>query len=632
MPSVEEIYANAQTFAYDIQAAARFAVSDTLAAVANVKGADAPALDGSYRGVNFKWPEDLDKSTQLVNGSFSMPVEPSVDVTVPTAMEIDASGAPVLTATAPSVTLPNRPSGVADWVGAAPAVTTDFVFPDAPAEISKPLPEAPELGTYAVPIKGGIARGSLDDNSIVAPTFTGREGTIATARAEYSATLVAAAEGYVDRMLATYNPEYHTAMSRIEAQLQKYLDGGTGLKAEVEDAIYSRARAKNDVEARRVIDSAAADAAARGFSMPSGALMSAMARARQEAANNNAKTATEIAIAQAEMEQKNLQFAVTTSAGLRTTMVNAAMTYMRTMVDVNAQALDCAKTVLSEAIEMYNARARQVGIQLDVYKTDIMAYEARMKDAQLTADLYKTEIAAMESLVNVDRAKVEIYKSRLDALTAATGVYKSQIEAVQSRAALERLKIDVFQAQVQAYATQVQAKNAEWQGYTAAISGEETKARLFAAQVEGYRAQVEGYKTKIEAQSAASAAKNAQTQMLLEHAKTKAGLFSTVVQARATEAGVTQENTKLNIAYYSAINQFAASYNDSAVRYVSAMNSNTAAMNQAKIQAAAEEYRSATARLQTIAGVSSITANTLSGMAQAAMSGMNVLAAQTETI
>jgi hypothetical protein len=38
------------------------------------------------------------------------------------------------------------------------------------------------------------------------------------------------------------------------------------------------------------------------------------------------------------------------------------------------------------------------------------------------------------------------------------------------------------------------------------------------------------------------------------------------------------------------------------------------------------------AYMQAVANVSTITAQTLSGMAQAAMSGMNVLAAQTETI
>ena len=51
-------------------------------------------------------------------------------------------------------------------------------------------------------------------------------------------------------------------MAAIEAQLTRYLNGGTGLDPLVEEAIYNRGRARNDFEAKRVQDAALREAAA----------------------------------------------------------------------------------------------------------------------------------------------------------------------------------------------------------------------------------------------------------------------------------------------------------------------------------------------------------------------------------
>ncbi|MCU9611831.1 hypothetical protein OEK97_28405, partial [Escherichia coli] len=79
------------------------------------------------------------------------------------------------------------------------------------------------------------------------------------------------------------------------------------------------------------------DMAARGFTLPTGALTSALQQARQAGADNNAQAARDIVVLQAELEQKNLQFAITTSAGLRTMIVNASAAYMQHVVSIFSQ-------------------------------------------------------------------------------------------------------------------------------------------------------------------------------------------------------------------------------------------------------------------------------------------------------
>ena len=567
------------------------------------------------------------------NVALDLPPEPTQALTFQDISAFDVGVVPILDAQVPTITLPSTPSQVAEFLQNAPAINTNIAFPEPPSALLNPLIEAPTLPDRTAPTAPQVSLpvfGTLAPvDTSVAPTDL--KGEFDRAYRSAAPSTIAMLEGYVDAQLTKFNPRYHEQMARIEAQLTTYMNGGTGLKPEVENAIYSRAREKNEVEATRLRDAAYSEAAKRGFTLPTGALLSAVARARQEAANNNLKAASDIVVMQAEMEQKNLQFAVTTSTGLRQSMVSAALAYHQNLVQINGQALDYAKTVMSAIIEVYNSAIKTFGLKLDAYKTEAMVYETRLKSAMAGIELYRIEISALEALTNVDKAKVDVYRARIDALTSLSNVYRAQIEAVVGRTSLEKLKLDLFQAQVQSYSVQVQAKNAEWQGYSAAIEGQTAKVKIFGTQVDAFNARVQGYKAEIEAKSEVVRATAITNQARATQYSAVLSGYSAVVQARGERARTQLENQRQVIVAFQAQSQAAIA--DAQVRSEFYKATSMVGIENAKLQMTAQIQTAESTRNfgESMARLGTANATIYANLAGSAMSGMNTLAAQTAT-
>lgn len=562
-----------------------------------------------------------------------MPIEPVVVHQFQDISDIDTWGVPILTADLPILELPTNPSQVAEFHGVQPTISTDFVFPEPPDELLHPNIPLPVILDHDTPIKPQVLlptfTGVLPVDDSVAPTDL--DGTFQAAYSGAAPSFIAAMDGYVDAMLDKRCPQYAVQMAAIESQLTKYLAGGTGLNSSVEDAIYSRARSKNNAEALRTSNAAYEDAAARGFTMPSGAMLASIQQSRQSAADNNASAAREIVVMQAEMEQKNLQFAVTTSASLRTALLQATLSYHQNLVSINGQALEYAKSIMSAMIESYNIAVKAFMAKLDAYKADAQVYEVRLKGAMASIELYRAEIQALEALVSVDKTKVDIYRARIDSLTGMANVYRSQIEAVVSKMSLEKLKLEVFQTEVQSYTALVQAKNAEWQGYSYAIQGQESKVKIYSAQVQAYSAEVIGYKTKIEAQGEAVRAIAATNQSKADQYKAILSTYQTIAQVRGEKARTQIDGQRQLIMAFQAKIQ-AESENARVAQSYYQTTSNVAIANaQGSLQGSVAGSQARISYGHTIAQLGTANAHIYSGLASSAMAGMNSLAASTKT-
>lgn len=563
--------------------------------------------------------------------SLDLPAEPANTLEFQDISEIIVGDLPELTATAPTIDLPTKPSTLAEFLQTVPAIDTNIVFPEPPSVLMNTLIEAPASTERAEPTKPTVALPGFD---AVAPTGmpaapTDHEARFAAGYRSAAPTMISMIDGYVDAELVKLNPQYHIQMARIETQLATYLAGGTGLAPAVEDAIYSRARGKNDAESRRTQEAAWSTAAERGFTLPDGALYSALQQARQGGADNNARQANEIVVMQAEMEQKNLQFAVTTSTSLRTAMVNAALSYHQNLISLNGQALEYAKSILSAIIEVYNTAVKAFTVQLDAYKSEAVVYEVRLKAAMSYVELYQAEINALAAMVSVDRTKVEIYKAKIDALTSAANVYRAQIEAVQGRVSLEKLQLDVFQAQVMAYGSQVQAKNSEWQGYTAAIEGQTAKARIFNTQVEAFSAQTQAFKVGIEAKAETVRAQALTNQSRAANYAALVAGYTALVQARVEKVRATVEVQKQSIVAYTARVQATIGNAQMINEYYKATSNVVIQNSQLQMTAQVQTAESVRQFGQSMAQLGTANATIFGNLAGAALSGMNTLAAET---
>lgn len=546
--------------------------------------------------------------------------------------DLDLSGRPAdLDTPRPTYVAPNKPSQLHEFTGLTPAVKTDFLFPDAPDELLHPNIEAPvirtltdadrpaPIGTLTIPAFDGV---KPVDETVVPTDHQARfEGAFKGKTSE----MVTVVDGLVDAMLVKRNPQYAVQMAAIETQLTRYLAGGTGLNATVETAIYERSKAKTNAEARRIQQAAISDMAARGFTMPTGAVTSALQQARQAGADNNAHAAREIVVLQAEMEQRNLQFAVTTSTALRTAMVQATLSYHQNLTTINGQALDYAKTVLSAIIEVFNTQVRMYGQQLEAYKAEAAVYDVKVRAAMVQVERYLAEIKGLEATVNYDKNRVEIYRARVEALNSYAAVYRAQVEAMQGRVGMERLRLDLFQSQVQSYTAEVQGKNAEWQGYNAAISGETAKIGAYSAQVQYYVSEWQGYKTRLEQQNEEMRNRMAHNQQKAAEYQAKVALFNGVVNARGAVASTKLAVQRQDVAAFHDEVNLALSEATLKHEYYKTKSGVDITNEAANLKAQIEGANSKREFGASIAALGNANSKAYAGMASAAMSGMNTL-------
>lgn len=621
----EQLIADARAYAATVVDDARDALDDAMNMVRDIGYAypnynDVTLPDEPVQSLDLTPPT-------LVDVTLDLPAEPENTLVFQDISEIEPGTAPEFTETAPTITLPTQPNQLAAFQGVAPTINTDIEFPDPPDELLNPLIPAPVLADRDEPTAPQVLlpvfEGVMPEDTTEAPTNL--DATFADAYRDMAPSTVAMLDGYVDAMLAKFNPQFHTQMAALEAKLTTYLEGGTALSPEVETAIYERARDKTMAEARRVQDAARQDAADRGFTLPPGALSAALQGARQAAADNNARAAQDIAIKQAELEQQNVQFAITTSAGLRSTLLNATLSYHQNLITINGQAIDYAKSVVGMLVEVYNTAVKMFGVKLDAYRAQAQVYEVRLKGAMASIDLYRAEIDALQAMTSVDRAKVEVYQARIGALTALANVYRGQIEAVQGRVSLEKLNLDVFQARVQAYSAEVQAKNSEWDGYKASLEGQTARVRVFSTQADAYNSRVQGYRARIDALAQVVSSQAATNRARADQYQATVQGFSTIVNARGDVARTQIQNQSQKLVAFQAQVEAATANARVGAEYYRAVSA--VGLENAKNRMTAQIQTAESIRNfgQSIAQLGQAQAQVHTGFASSVMAGMNSL-------
>ena len=133
------------------------------------------------------------------------------------------------------------------------------------------------------------------------------------------------------------------------------VNGGNGLPDSVVNMIWQRAREEisKDIAARR--DGAFNDIAARGFTMPTGALNYRLMQFDQEGINKSASTARETAIKNVEIQIENVRFAVKEAIAIRVESMRMAVAYVQTYIKAYDSATDRAKAMVTARLQYFNA-------------------------------------------------------------------------------------------------------------------------------------------------------------------------------------------------------------------------------------------------------------------------------------
>lgn len=624
MATAEQLIDDARGYAQGVLTEAQAALAAAANSITGV-GYLAPVIELEDPGDPPQSP-DMPTMPTLQGADFGLPTGPGAAPQYQDIGAIDLSGAPVQTAVAPVLTMPARPTEAAPFTGVLPAINTDgYDFPEPPDQLVNPVFPEPEITDRPVPVKPDVVLPVFDK---AAPVFNATApddlaGAMERSYRDISPTMSAVLDGQVDALLAKYCPRYHSSMETLELRLAKLMEGGSGFSGDVERAVLERAKDRDLGEYRRVRDAAWADAADRGFTLPTGALLAAQARARQAASDNIARANTEIVIKQAELEQQNLQFTISTSLNLRQSILSAMLGFHGNLVQINGQALDYAKTVAALLVEAYNTQVKAFSAQLDAWRAEAAVYETRLKGALALIDLYKAEIDALQALTQVDVARVNVYRARIDSLQALANVYRTRIDAIVSRSQLEKLKLDLFGAQVQAYSAMTQAKANEWSGYRAAIDGEETKVRLFGAQVQADAQTVAIWRGKIDAQSEAVRAAAITNDSRARQYESAWRAYTATVSARGEVARTKLENERQELLAFQAESQAKSTFAQTAAAMYRARADVQIGYADVRLKAQLATADSMRNFQSALAGLANTNAELYSRTAGMAMGGLN---------
>ena len=211
--------------------------------------------------------------------------------------------------------------------------------------------------------------------------------------------------------LSTYFPNVSPLQSASTSWVTNAITyGGTGISPNIENQIWQRDRSRILDEGDRATDEALTFWATKGYDFPSGGLLAQVSNINKDVADKLAQASRDVAIKAAELEQQNVQFAVTKAIDSYNGAMAAASDYIKSLAlgfqvggtfqasqdDAQARLISAASTYYQNRIEVEKLKmqALQIPGSWD-QEARIKNGELLMTDAKLRVD---AAIAAAQSL------------------------------------------------------------------------------------------------------------------------------------------------------------------------------------------------------------------------------------------
>lgn len=447
-------------------------------------------------------PVDIQDITWDINTGFTPfvpPEEPAdfvppppqftgLEPVAPTTVGIDTSGLdavqlpsltipsapPIQIPLAPIVTLPAIPSG--------PPIVEDV---EIPVYVGGPLPAVPTLEDLNLPTAPDI---NIDDLVIDRPSFIPPDALQDTHRYDY-VDYQNLTWGGVDAAVTA------TGVTDMHPRLQAMLAGGTGLPANIEQALFDRAIGREEVSSTQAVAQAEQEWASRGFDLPGSTLLARVQEVREANRIERGRVNRELSIQFHTQEIENLRFSVEQAVGLEGTLLDA-----HTKIhDVARQLADGHWTVVKG---IYDSALDTFRVYLEIYKTDVEVYKVQLEAELVKLDIYRAELEAQKLIGDINQQYVDIYTAELQGVLAEVEVFKAQVGAAEAQIQAQLSKVEVFKVEIDAYTATLGGEKLKVDIYESRLGAEETKAKVYGEQVDAYTARIGAYKTEVDAEAA----------------------------------------------------------------------------------------------------------------------------------
>lgn len=257
--------------------------------------------------------------------------------------------------------------------------------------------------------------------------------------------------------LLFFESEYiSSVLSSLESVLATNLAGGTGLSAEVEQAIYDRDAVRRDLASDQQLQEIQYAFTGRGFDLPSGAFVSALQQEMQSRTLAHQEASRDVMIKAADLEQKNMEIAVQYSVQLQSLLLDSHD-------KVQERALKKAESTLQHTFDLWLG-------SLDRYKNLL---EAAKIEADVSIAYVDGTASANKAIADANAARVSAARLSLDGDIAVIDATIKQFEA----------SISGYSAYMRKYEAEANAASSE---FTAQARHAEAKATIELKQSEAH--------------------------------------------------------------------------------------------------------------------------------------------------
>lgn len=234
--------------------------------------------------------------------------------------------------------------------------------------------------------------------------------------------------------------------TQVKAALLDWIaNGGTGLDADVEAAIWARATARQQTQNEKMYADEEDYFAARGHILPPGALSAGLREVGREITRANAQLNYEIMIEQARLAQNNTQFTITSSLQ----MEQQDKDFFNAVAN---RALQAAKDAVTVIVEIFNAKVQERLGQYELAKTEAQVNTAIV---QMQAEANKAKVDIYEADIKMFQANLQ---KELDIIETAAKVYGYKVAGYEADAKVEQTRLDALIKEFQARIDQEKAK------------------------------------------------------------------------------------------------------------------------------------------------------------------------------
>lgn len=358
-----------------------------------------------------------------------------------------------------SFNLPNAPAWTAAGVEPEPPDMDAVSLPVAPDTV---LPAVPTLAELNIPVFGGVTLPTFDDAE---PAF---EGT--------------ALPGILQWAEPTYQPEI---LDEVLAKIRLLWSGGSGIPAEVEQAMVERAASREDEIANREIDAVSEDFSARGYTMPSGVQAARVDELRQTLALKKLDLNRTLTIEFAKFQIENIRFAIQQGLAVEGVLINIFQNTANRM-------FEAAKFQVDSQIRVYDAQVGLFNARMNAYQIRAQVFDIKVRAELTKIEVFKAELEAELARGQLNEQRVKIYTAQIEAVRTAVEIFKAQMQGAEIESNINRNRVEAYRARVEAFAARIGAEKVRFDAYASQIAGEAAKANIVESQSRAYASLVQG--------------------------------------------------------------------------------------------------------------------------------------------